>query len=61
MDINYASTDANALTVAHVHLCTILHPLMWVFFCSKYVKLTTFCILQDYAQSDAIALSSKKT
>ena len=24
--------------VAIVHKCTILHPLMWVFFCSKCVK-----------------------
>ena len=24
--------------VAIVHLCTILHPLKWVFFWSKYVK-----------------------
>ena len=26
------------VTVAFVHLCTILHPLMWVFFWSKCVK-----------------------
>ena len=26
------------VTVAIVHLCTILHPLMWVFFGSKCVK-----------------------
>ena len=26
------------VTVALVHLCTILHPLMWVFFWSKCVK-----------------------
>ena len=26
------------VTIALVHLCTILHPLMWVFFLSKCVK-----------------------
>ena len=31
------------VTVAIVHKCTILHPLMWVFFfCSKYVKWVNF-------------------
>ena len=24
--------------IARMHKCTILHPLMWVFFCSKCVK-----------------------
>ena len=36
--------------VAFVHLYTILHPLMWVFFCSKCV---TFSILQDFTHVDA--------
>ena len=36
--------------VALVYLCTILHPLMWVFFCSKCV---TFSILQDFTHVDA--------
>ena len=26
------------VTVAMVHLCTFLHPLIWVFFLSKCVK-----------------------
>ena len=26
------------VTVVIVHKCTILHPLMWMFFCSKCVK-----------------------
>ena len=44
------------VTVAVVHKCTILHPLMWVFFCSNCVKLATFSILHNYASTDAIAL-----
>ena len=36
--------------VAFVHLYTILHPLMWVFFCSKCI---TFSILQDFTHVDA--------
>ena len=31
--------------VALVHLCTILHPLMWVFFLSKCAYLNIFSIL----------------
>ena len=34
-------------TIALVHLCTILHLLIWVFFCSKCVKSVTFSMLQD--------------
>ena len=30
--------NTKILNVILVHLCTILHPLMWVFFCSKCVK-----------------------
>ena len=44
------------VTVAIVHKCTILHPLMWVFFCSNCVKLATFFILHNYTSTDAIAL-----
>ena len=49
----------NARVTVTVHICTSycstyafihnLHPLMWVFFCSKCVKRTSFCILQDFA------------
>ena len=35
--------------VAIVHLCTILHPLMWVFFCSECVKSVSFFILHNFA------------
>ena len=43
---NIKILNANATIIAHiciiivaiVHLCTILHPLMWVFFLSKFVK-----------------------
>ena len=44
------------VTVAIVHKCTIMHKLVWVFFCSNCVKLTTFFILHNYAQADVIAL-----
>ena len=33
-----------------------MHKLVWVFFCSNCVKLTTFSILHNYAQADVIAL-----
>ena len=46
------------ITVAIIHLCTILHPLMWVFFCSKCVKSVSFFILHNFAQIDVIALTS---
>ena len=46
------------VTVAIVHKCTIMHKLVWVFFCSNCVKLTTFFILHNYAQADVIALNS---
>ena len=45
------------VTVAIVHLCTILHSLMWMFFCSKCVKSISFFILHNFAQTDVIALS----
>ena len=44
------------VTVAIVHKCTILHPLMWVFFGPKCVKRLHFSILQKFTQSDVIAL-----
>ena len=44
------------VTVAIVHKCTILHPLMWVFFCSNCVKLVPFSILHNYTSTDVIAL-----
>ena len=33
----------------------LLHKLVWVFFSSNYVKLTTFSILHNYAQNNVIA------
>ena len=30
------------VTVAIMHKCTILHPLMWLFFCVKMCKMGTF-------------------
>ena len=44
------------VTVALVHLCTILHPLMFVFFCSKCIKSVTFSILQNFTHADIDAL-----
>ena len=45
------------VTVAMVHKCTIMHPLMWVFFGSKCVKRLHFSILQNYPPADVIALT----
>ena len=36
------------VTVAIVHKCTIMHKLVWAFFCSNCVKLATFSILHNY-------------
>ena len=47
------------VTVAIVHLCTIMQKLVWVFFCSNCVKLATFSILHNYVQADIIALMTK--
>ena len=44
------------VTVVIVHKYIILHPLMWVFFCSKCVKWAIFSILQDFTHTDANAL-----
>ena len=44
------------VTMAIVHKCTILHPLMWVFFWPKCVISVTFSILQNFPQADAVAL-----
>ena len=48
------------VTVAIVHKCTILYSLMWVFFCSNYVKLATFSILHNYTSTGVIALKWKE-
>ena len=48
------------VTVAIVNKCTILHPLMWVFFRPKCIKGPPFCILQNYTPADVIALTSAK-
>ena len=44
------------VTVAIVHKCTIMHKLVWEFFCSNCVKIVSFSILHNYAQADVIAL-----
>ena len=44
------------VTIAIMHLCTILHPLMWVFFCSNCLKSVTFSILHNFAHTDGDAL-----
>ena len=41
------------VTVAIVHLCTILHPLMWVFFLVKMCKMKGFL---HFASTDMDAL-----
>ena len=47
------------VTVAIVHKCTILYPLIGVSFCSKCVKWEIFSIMQDFTHTDANALSKK--
>ena len=47
------------VTVAIVHLFTILHPLMCVCFCSKCVKLVTFSILHNFAHTDGMLLPQR--
>ena len=43
--------------VAIVHKCTIMHKLVWgCFFCSNCVKVVSYSILHNYAQTDVIAL-----
>ena len=49
------------VTVVIVHKCTIMHKLVWVFFYSNCVKLTTFSILHNYKQADVIALREPLT
>ena len=44
------------VTIVIVHKCTILHPLMWVFFWPKCVKGVIFSILQNFIQVDGVAL-----
>ena len=48
------------ITVAIVHLCTTLHPLILVFFCSKCVKSVTLSILQNFTHTDVDALRCSK-
>ena len=48
------------VTIAIVHKCTIMHKLVWVFFCSNCVKVVSYSILHNYAQADVIALRSVK-
>ena len=43
------------VTVARGNVYTFLHPLMWVFFCSKCVKFVLFSILEDYTWTDVNA------
>ena len=43
------------ITTTIVHLCTSLQSLMWVFFCSKCVKLVFFSISHNFASTNAIA------
>ena len=45
------------VTVAIVHFYTSLHPLMWVFFCSNYVKWAHFSILHNFTSIDVIVLT----
>ena len=50
------------ITKAIVHLCTSLHPLIWVFFCSKCVESVTFFILQTiHADRDALMSRSNQS
>ena len=44
------------VTVAIVHKCRILHPMMWMFFGPKCVKGVTFSILQNFPQANVVAL-----
>ena len=46
------------VAIALVHKYTLLHPLMWVFFGSKYVKYSVFSIMQDFTSTDVNALIS---
>ena len=46
------------VTVALVHLCTILHPLMWVFFCSKCVKSITLIVFSSHFLSQIFSQNS---
>ena len=48
------------VTIAIVHKCTIMHKLVWVFFCSNCVKVVSYSILYNYAQVDVIALNKGK-
>ena len=38
----------NTHATVTVHICTIMHKLVWAFFCSNCLKLATFSILHNY-------------
>jgi len=48
------------VTTTIVYKCTIMHKLVWVFFCSNCVKVVSYSILHNYTQADVIALRSVK-
>ena len=48
--------DIRTITVAILDIYKLMHPLMWVFFGLKCVKVTSFSILQTSASTDATAL-----
>ena len=56
-DRKFARTDVVTLTVACGNVYTFLHPLMWVFFWSKYVKFVFFPILKDYTWTNVDTLT----
>ena len=53
--INISAIVTVYICIAIVHKCIILHPLMWVLFGPKCVKILHFSILQKSTQSDVIA------
>ena len=57
MEALHLTVHICTVNVAIVHKCTILHPLMWVFFGPKCVKRLYFSILQNYPPADVIALT----
>ena len=54
IETNYKIIDTRATVTVYIY--TFLHPLIWVFFCSKCVKLVLFSILEDYTRPDVVAL-----
>ena len=55
----YSTVHICTVTIAIVHLCTILHPQMCVCFCSKCVKSVTFSILHNFAHTDGMLLPQR--